>query len=317
MEIGATFSHYHLQDLGLNAKKAIREFHKLGLEWARLGCYWNEIEKEKDKFDFKGLDKIVEYCEKKDIKVAMTLGMKAPRWPEYFIPEWASLDNLDKYGVVKANGKFLSECLSFTEKCVKNYKKHKCIKVWQIENEPFDPSGPYSLRIEEEFIKKEVELVRQLDNTRKIMVNVWGNEYFARRTHKKAQKYADIIGFDFYLRVPSPFLNKLKKYFGPVVPRWLTKRTFDSLRKNGKEAWIVELQMEPWEPGEIVSQKNNPESFLSKHFKKNLSYGKNLKPDVILLWGFEYWYWRLEKYKDQRYWSIASKEISSFLKNNK
>ena len=52
MELGASFSHPHLKYLELDPLKAIKEFKSLNLEWIRLGCYWSEMEKVKNKFDF-------------------------------------------------------------------------------------------------------------------------------------------------------------------------------------------------------------------------------------------------------------------------
>src|SRR3990172_3690982 len=88
MKLGASFSHPHLIGLNIDPLKAIKEFKNLGLSWIRLGCYWNEIEKEQGKFNFSKLDLLIEYCEKNNLKVVLTIGMKAPRNPEYYIPNW-------------------------------------------------------------------------------------------------------------------------------------------------------------------------------------------------------------------------------------
>ena len=88
MKLGASFSHVHLRSLGLNPLRAIEGFKTLNLPWIRLGCYWNEIEKQKGKYDFGNIEPLIEFCEKNNINVVLTIGMKASRWPEYYLPDW-------------------------------------------------------------------------------------------------------------------------------------------------------------------------------------------------------------------------------------
>lgn len=64
MELGATFSHRHLQYLGLDVKKSAKQYAKLGFNWVRLGCYWDEIEKEKGKYDFNQIEELLSFLTK-------------------------------------------------------------------------------------------------------------------------------------------------------------------------------------------------------------------------------------------------------------
>ncbi len=308
MEIGASFSHRHLKSLGLNPLTALKEFKKLGLTWIRLGCYWDEIEETPGNFNFSQLDHLIKFCAEQNINVVLTVGMKAPRYPEYYLPKWLQEKPL-RLASISIKNKFLFEATQkFLTNCVKHFKINKAVKVWQVENEPFDPSGEKWWRISPEFLKAEVDLVRSLDSKRKIMVNVWGNEAAIRKTYYQAIKLADIVGLDIYLRhaAVSP-LAKVGIYLGPTTSQKDLRKIGEEISNSGKEFWLAELQMEPWEPGELCTTKENPPSFLPKHFQENLAYGKALNPDVILLWGFEYWYWRKTN-GDNRYWEKA-KEI--------
>ena len=313
MKLGASFSHPHLIGLNIDPLKAIKEFKNLGLSWIRLGCYWNEIEKEQGKFNFSKLDLLIEYCEKNNLKVVLTIGMKAPRNPEYYIPNWLLKKlHLRKLSKIKLDNKVLSDgTLKYLDKAVTHFKKNPAIKIWQVENEPLDPAGPNWLSIDSSFLEEEVRLVKSLNSKRKILINTWGNELSRRRTYIKALKLADIVGFDLYFRHPIPYMKFFKKYIGQLDSKVKIKRIVKDVKKQGKDFWIAELQAEPWEPGEIVTKKKNPPSFLPKHFETNLNYAKDLEPEVVLLWGFEYWYWKKEK-GDSRYWKSAKEAIKKF-----
>src|SRR5689334_20584044 len=105
-ELGATFSHRHLKYLNLDIDTSLMKFKKIGLKWMRVCCYWSDIEEEESKFDFSEIDKIIRFCEKNNIKVIMTIGMKAPRWPEYYLPNWVHW-KFRLFDVVRVNNEVL------------------------------------------------------------------------------------------------------------------------------------------------------------------------------------------------------------------
>lgn len=290
MQYGASFSHPHLEELGMHPQKAIKEFKSLGFSWIRLGCYWNDIEKVEGKFDFRKLENLIKFCEKNKINVVLTVGMKAPRWPEYYNPNWVNNSDLH------------IKTLEFIEKCIKCFKKHKCIKVWQIENEPLDPSGPDNKSVDLKLLKDELGLVKNLDK-RKIMITFWGNDLINRGLYKKILicKEIDIIGIDLYLKQSKWITKWLPIYFGPSSSLENLKEVTNEIRRKGKEFWITELQAEPWEPNQKLHESDNPPSFSPTDFKRNLDYALSLSPNTILFWGFEYWLSRKLK-GDLRYW---------------
>lgn len=62
--IGITLSHLHLEYLGLDKQKSLKKALSMNFSHIRLGAYWNEIEKENNKYDFSDLLEILEQCEK-------------------------------------------------------------------------------------------------------------------------------------------------------------------------------------------------------------------------------------------------------------
>ena len=311
MKIGASFSHRHLKWLGHDPLVAIKEFKTLGLKWIRLGCYWDEIEEVPGNFSFQDLDPLVKFCEKEKINIVLTVGMKAPRYPEYYLPDWLSkqlkFQRLSRMN--PASSLLLDTTLNFITHAVKHFKKNNAVKIWQVENEPLDQSGEKWWSIAPNFLEKEIDLVRRLDPIRKILINQWGNELGKRKLYKETTRLADIVGFDIYLKHPIfVFFNFFNRYIGPLDSKEKIARIVQRIKSEGKDFWIVELQAEPWEVGELSAKGDNPPSFLPKDFAKNFKYGKSLKPSAILLWGFEWWYDRKLK-GDSRYWNEAIKII--------
>jgi hypothetical protein len=93
-----------------------------------------------------------------------------------------------------------------------------------------------------------------------------------------------------------------------ISARWIQikklKEIVEEIKNSGKSFWITELQAEPWEPNDLVYKGDSPPSFMPEQFEKNLKWGKSFNPSIILLWGFEYWYWR-KSIGDLRYWNEA------------
>jgi hypothetical protein len=300
--LGASFSHRHLKFLDIDPFSALKEYQKLNFPWIRLGCYWDEIEKEQGKFNFDVIEKLIKQAQILGLNIVLTIGMKAPRYPEYYFPQWLKgelkLHKTQKLGVgMKVLESAVTKYLTNT---VKRLKKYSAIKVWQVENEPLDPSGPNSWRISAELLEKEVKRIKSLDS-RPILVNLWGNELGIRKLYLTAERLADIIGLDVYFRVPVPFFWRFNRYIGPIDSDEKIKKI---IKKSQKPVWLAELQGEPWEPNEIITTKKDPPSCLPKHIYQNYQRVKNWGLEGIILWGFEWWLAR-KIAGDDRWWKQA------------
>lgn len=291
MRIGTTFAHPHLKYLGLNVEDSLRELRSLNLDIVRLGVYWNEVEPENKKFDFSQTKKLLDFFERNDQDIVLTVGMKSPRWPEFYLPLWLKH---------KKPNEVEFEVLRFIKSSINKFKDYRCIKYWQVENEPLDPSGPEKLTIPYQLLEKEVQLIKSIDK-RQIILNVWGNELTKRNLYKKSASLADILGADIYYRTPS----LLGKYKGP---RDSDLKLSTLLSDLGKPFWFSELQAEPWEKGEIVAYSDNSPSLNAVLLKDNFEKAKQMNPDAILLWGFEYWLFKKTK-GDHRLWDAVNELV--------
>jgi len=250
------------------------------------------------------------FCQKNRINVVLTIGMKAPRYPEYYLPRWINRGNLRKFSKIGIKNKIIAQPLyRFIKQSVLTLKNYSCLKVWQVENEPLNLAGKKHWRISFPLLKREIKLVKNLDKKRKILFNCWGEATFLPKLPRSVRRLkVDIVGFDTYFKTPTniPLTKKTfyRQTFSPKKIKKLTKQ----LKEQGKEVWIAELQAEPWEPGELVTKKSNPPSFSPQDLGKNFQKATNWEVDGILFWGFEYWLWR-KTLGDNRYWQQAKKGI--------
>ncbi len=291
MILGTTYSHKEISFLKLDNEKGFSDLLELGFDIIRLGCYWDEIQPQKDTWDLTQIKKYLSLCEEREQKVLLTIGMKSPRWPEYYIPEWLK---------ERAVSTLFPEVSFFLQKCIEELQQFSCITHWQVENEPTGISGPDQLTIPLSLLEKEVTLVRSLD-TRPIVINAWGDDIEKQDVVASFSPLSDIIGFDLYYKTPKG------KFFyqGPQSSQTYFKQI---IKSSPKPVWIIELQAEPWETTQEKKFGKNPRSMspkiLLEHYQKTLE----LSAQAILFWGYEYWYLRKEQ-KDNRYFDLIRQLI--------
>ena len=266
MIFGTSFSHPYIRDhFQLSVDKAFSELLNLKLDLVRLSCYWQETEKKPGEYDFSQIEKLLTIAQKVNQKIVLTIGMKALRWPEFYLPNWTSYEEVIK------NPKAL---LGFLKKAISMATQFSCVKYFQIENEPLDKSGPNKLIVPFELLKNEVEQARRLSQL-PIILTAWGNKSLKDNRLLELSKLADIIGLDFYCLIP----NGKGDYWGPDNSVEEIKK---ALLLLNKPVWISELQTNPW--------KSSPEISLEKIMTTNLEFAQKLPVSAILFWGYEYRY---------------------------
>ncbi|MBT3249897.1 MAG: hypothetical protein HN846_03935 [Candidatus Pacebacteria bacterium] len=313
MKFGTTFSHRQLQHLSCPVSKALDKAIELNFDYLRICAYWDEIEKIEGEYDWSQLEKILNTCQKNQQGVVLTLGVKAPRYPEFYWPDW--IEKKDP------NHKQTQEkILNFTKKTIKKFKHLSCIKYYQIENEALDPSGPDNLVIPLSFLTKEISEVKKLDkvngkaregalgHNRRVITSLWANELSRRNLLPQLTKSSDIVGLDLYYQ---QFVGKIlgkSFYMGPLDSQQKIKKL---LTKNTQEFWIMELQAEPWEANKHDYLAKNPKSISPEKIKSSYQQVSRLPVSTILFWGFEYWFYQLHKNNNHSYFEIISDIISS------
>jgi hypothetical protein len=195
------------------------------------------------------------------------------------------------------------------------------VVAWQVENEPLDAAGPHQWRIGPGFLAEEIALVRSLDTSgpRPIVVNtfvdtgpgvllpraraaVWSRAQAALAT-------ADVLGLDVY---PSRTLRLFGSELTVRWPAWIWSGLLGDLHElaatGGKDAWIVEVQAEPWVsnggrlppaawPGAGVAP-SSVEGVVGRLEAAGYR--------TILLWGIEHWEEQRSHSQDTSWWAAAS-----------
>lgn len=282
--IGITLSSPHLRSLGIAPSIALETAFGYHFSHIRLGAYWNEIERARDTYDFEEFNTILTKCETAKQDVIVTVGVKAPRWPEYYFPAHLKVKNPYDSGTQ-------SEILQFIKRTIDELKRYSCITHWQIENEPLDPSGPMDMTIPEVFLEKEIRTIKDAD-TRPIIVTLWGNDLQKRKLLPVVDSLGDIIGIDLYYRQYQGERFGRSVYRGPDhSDAWLSRL----IASTKKPVWITELQAEPWEKDNETYLAEFPKSMSTHILDEHIKRASTLPVKEILLWGFEYWVYRAKK----------------------
>lgn len=299
---GVTFSNKASEGFGVDWKKNYEEILKdLRPERVRLVAYWEDIENKQGDFNFFDLDwqmnKSLEY----NTQVVLALGMKAPRWPECHIPEWAkNFPTEERENALRG----------YIFKIIERYKDNPLIVMWQVENEPYLNFGECPER-GNNFLQEEIKIVKGLDRSRPILTTD-GGEF---GLWYKAAQEGDVFGTTMYREVYSKNLNKL---FGLGVFEYPLKPSFFHFKRKlvrfitkdyNKLFLVSELQAEPWATVDFrsLSVEEQFKIFGPEYFKKTIEYAKQTGFNEYYLWGAEWWYWLKEKKGEPIMWEEAKK----------
>lgn len=277
---GVTFSDKFSRKLGLNPKENLNAIlDNLKAKKIRLIAYWDDIEKEKNIFDFSNLDWQIIEAKKRNAKIILAVGMKVPRWPECHMPDWSK--NLSSEEREKELRLYLKEIIN-------HYKNNKSIEMWQIENEPFLWFGECPKR-GKDFLSNEISVVKSIDGSRPILITESGELGF----WPKAAKQGDIFGTTMYRRVYNKYFGLFNYHLPPEFFSLKEKVTRFLINDYDKKFIVIELAAEPWMAKQIYE--TLPEEQLKffdlEFFKNTIEYAKLTGFNEYYLWGAEWWYY--------------------------
>ena len=316
VHIGTTFSARQCRYLGVDAKKTLKEILKTKFDLIRFSAYWDELEPQEGIYDFSGLDWQIAEAASKQVPIVLTVGMKAPRWPEYFIPVWALKRlQLRKGADVSQHAYLRQRTLQFLEAVVQRYRNEPMIRYWQVENEPLDRVGPGFWWIGPAFVQQEAALVRRLDAMhRPILLTAvtYPNPllrkfmylFMRHDTIDEALRLGDVLGVNVYPVVGHHwFLKKSYYWTTPEERRTYLSSILQRPRRGRKPVWVTELQAEPWEPNQLVyTAPAPPPTGDPSLLPQNIEELRALGIETVLLWGAEYWQFRKTRYQDAAWW---------------
>lgn len=277
----------------------------MDLNPVRLSAYWDEV----DDAGYDELDWLVDTASAAGRQVVLTVGMKAQGWPEFYIPP--RLQPIARTGsdVTAANAELRREALKFLAATVDRYGGRREIGVWQVENEPLNPSGPRRWWIGPDFVAEEIDTVRRLDRRRPTALNVF-SRFNARMDvasirhgvdirrmlgseagRPEAEALAllaqdDILGLDIYRRIGYGRLGlrlvTRSRHWQRNTAHWVARAA-----AKGKQAWVMEAQAEPWEPHAYAA--GQPRSYRPDDLAVTVAGLREAGCSTVLLWGVEHW----------------------------
>jgi hypothetical protein len=288
-EFGITFSTHYAKQLGLDYQKTYKALiEELEIQHVRIPVYWSEIEREQGWQDWGAIDWLMTYSEEHNVQVTLVVGIKVPRWPECFVPDWAEKLNTNSLH---------QEALRFIELTVNRYKDFQSVVGFQVENEPFFPYGICPDLTAEQF-QERVDLVRSLVD-QPVQVTVSGEV----GPWLDAAQSADILGISLYRQT----WNDIFGYFiYPLSPEFYYVR-IGLIGPSVEKVIISELQAEPWFPEAIENREPIEwyEYFTADTFEQNINFVKKTGVKEAYLWGAEWWYF-LRENGEPRLWDYAS-----------
>jgi hypothetical protein len=299
---GISFSKFHSDELGLDWKKVyLALLDELKVRNFRFSAHWPATEPKDGKYDFSVLDFQMQEAQSHNASVILAVGRRLPGWPECHTPDWAQ-----KLTVEERNKKLL-EYITIT---VNRYKSFKNIKYWQVENEPFLTFFSRSTcgALDEEFLKKEVALVHELDSKRQVLVTdsgEFGSWYGAYNA-------GDVFGTSMYLYIWNKTFNIPFRY--PLTPAFfrikqnIIEAVHQIIGHPKKHIILIELSGEPWLIHPIVE---TPISVLLDRMgvdkiTEMISFAKKSDFDTAYLWGGEWWYW-MRNHNHPEFWEMGTK----------
>lgn len=294
MRIGATFSATHARWLGLDPAQALAQVIELGLEPLRLCGYWNQPPAD--------LDWQLDQAAQAGRRVVLTVGMKAPRWPEFHLPSSQRLE-LRSGGEVHAELPVARAARAQVEAMVERFRERSVIEWWQVENEPSNKSGPNRWWISPAVLEREVAAVRARDH-RPVILTAFGhfsrlvdefsghscvNQEALRGLGSGAEpellellQAGDVLGLDVYRSIGRGGWVAHAGSHVPYLEHWQAEA-----EARGIGCWVTELQAEPWEAS--ADTQWEPRSVGPTDIVDRLAEVRAADLGMVLLWGVEYW----------------------------
>ncbi len=306
LKIGATFVPNYTRYFEQEPKEVLQAMiDDLGIRRFRLVSYWNIHEPQPDEYDFSELDWQFDMIEEAGGEIALSLGLRQPRWPECHGPEWAMAKPVEQW---------TEDLLEYTAETVNRYKDRDVLVEYQLENEFFLTVFGDCPDHSRERLVREFDFVKSLDDTRPLIVNRSNN---AMPSWPVNEPRADAVGAAVYKRVWDKTITR--RNFEYPLPSW-----FYSFLAGGTElttgvpSIIHELQMESWLAEDLpYDMRDAPldelyETFGPDRVASRLQYGVDSGIRTIDLWGVEWWYQLKEKRNAPEIWNTAKAELEKY-----
>ena len=316
---GIDFSCQQAEWLGEDCQQAyLMIMDQMHVRHVRLSAYWDQIEPEQGVLDFSTLDWEIAEAASHGAYVTLSVGMKAQRAPEYYLPKWIRAGrNIPEGSSPAADPTIAAATLDFVRATVQHESGQSAIEAWQVENEPYvhfwrtahDWSLPSS------FVNEEADAIRSLDPEQRPLLITHASWLRTDGTWKQILHSADIVGEAVYTKRQRGPLGGVYLYpfqIGPLTPNLPGQE--QAAARQGKALWISELQAEPFEAPWVDLRNKGDCTFPSMSpalLKQNIQLAERSGAQRAYFWGAEWWYFCLTKYGDDSLWKVAQQALQA------
>ena len=289
----------------------------VGAKYVRLSVEWSQVEQSPGAFDWSLIDALLAEADRQGASVLLTVGVKAQRHPEYYIPAWALAGaRIQPDSDISTDPYLRHRALAMIEAAVRHVAASPAIDAWGADNEPYVPSGRANgWKLGRDFVRAEVETIRRNDPaSRPVSIN-HGQHFVFDRRWQDALADSDVLAQSLYAwrnyelfgwHFVVPILE-----IGPLAPNYRAQARRAS--DLGRQFWITEMQAEPWFDGDMhtLSPLNPSPNLTADRFRKNLDYARRVGASRVYLWGAEWWLYQRQRYADSTWWNLARETIAS------
>ena len=295
-KLGTTFSISQCDYLGFDSAQTHQAFERLcmmNFDYIRIPTYWNRIERANG-FNFSEVDWQLEMADKYSQNIILTVGVKSPRWPEFYFGGkiWRDFPHAAEHAnPVDSHKDLAAAILDYVPRVVEHIKNQPLIKYIQVENEAINDVLVGKLRrLSTGFVQKEMNLVKKSKRADQkiLLTNSVSGPSADERFYETLDLGSDAIGIAVYYRTPLPFgfyFEDANTFWKDRIVKWSK-----DLKERDVEAFVTESQAEPWEweKPALFDQRE----YSSANPKDSIDLAVRLGKagyKVVLLWGSEYW----------------------------
>lgn len=295
LRYGVSFIPDYANSLGVDPKTNLDALLGIGVKQLRLVSYWSDVEQTPGSYDFSQLDWQFQKAETAKAKIILTVGLRQPRWPECHAPAWTTNE---------ATSVWRPQLLAYMRATIERYKYSPSLESYQLENEYFLRGFGTCTDFSRDRLVTEYQLIKSLDSKHPIIVGRSNNAV----GFPVGQPQPDAFSISIYKRVwDANFSHRYLEYPFPAWFYGFLAGTQQILLH--KDMTIGELQAEAWPPnGQTIPQTSLTEqnkSLNAQRLRDRFAYGEATGMRDILLWGGEYWYYRLVILHDPSVWTTA------------
>lgn len=294
-DFGVTFSQVSAEEMDIDWRKThINILDDLKVRKLRLIAYWQKIEPNQGEYVFNDLNWQINEARKRNAEIILAVGSKLPGYLECYVPEWArELNEEEKQ----------EKALLFLKEVINHYNSEETIKSWQIEDNPFEKTSEECVKIDKEFLNKEISLVNELSSTKRPVLLTVGGEL---NDWLKPALMSDSLGISINRNSWTPYWGYFNYPFKPVFYKKIASliRFFTEI----DNIIIIELQAEPKGPKSIgkMSSLEWDRSMSLDKLKNTINYAKRTSFDEVYLKGAEWWY-HVKSEGNNSLWNEAKK----------